>query len=70
MGVEARNILRQSFKDHKVKYTKPRAKRELSEEQKEVLRARIAVARAAKEAKKFFETLFILVMYVKFWKSF
>ena len=53
MGVEARNILRQSFKDHKVKYTKPRAKRELSEEQKEVLRARIAVARAAKEAKKF-----------------
>ena len=51
MGVEARNILRQSFKDHKVKYTKPRAKRELSEEQKEVLRARIAVARAAKEAK-------------------
>lgn len=53
MGVEARNILRQSFKDHKVKYTKPRAKKELSEEQKEVLRARIAVARAAKEAKKF-----------------
>ena len=51
MGVEARNILRQSFKDHKVKYTKPRAKRELSEEQKEILRARIAVARAAKEAK-------------------
>ena len=53
MGVETRNKLRQAFKDNKVKYTKPRAKRELSEEQKEVLRARIAVARAAKEAKKF-----------------
>jgi|GEM_PF-5289555 len=51
MGVETRDKLRQAFKDHKVKYTKPRAKRELSEEQKEVLRARIAVARAAKEAK-------------------
>jgi putative metallohydrolase (TIGR04338 family) len=46
MGKEAHDALKASFKAHKVRYTEPRAKRVLTEEQREVLRARLAAGRA------------------------
>ena len=51
MGPEARDALKASFKEEKVRFTPPRKKRELTEEQKQILRARMAVARAAKNRK-------------------
>lgn len=48
MGKDAADELRAQFKFHRVKYTKPRAKRPMTEEQKAILRERLKVARAAK----------------------
>lgn len=48
MGREAHDALKQSFKDHKVRFSKPRERAPLSEEQKAALRERLAKARAAK----------------------
>lgn len=50
MGRESAELLKVSFRAGKVKFTKPRAKRELTEEQREELRQRLATARAAKAA--------------------
>ena len=47
-GVEAAKTLEASFKLHRVKYRKPRPKRELTPEQRAVLVERLAAARAAK----------------------
>jgi putative metallohydrolase (TIGR04338 family) len=49
MGKSAHDDLLKSFKNHKVKFKEPRAKRVLTEEQREVLVARMAKARAAKK---------------------
>lgn len=49
MGAESVARLKAAFIEHKVKFTKPRAKRVLTEEQKQVLRDRLAAARTAKE---------------------
>lgn len=46
MGNEAHDALKQSFKDHKVKFTKPRTRKPLSTEEKMALAARLAEARA------------------------
>lgn len=51
MGKDAHDKLKAQFKAHRVKFSKPRAKRELTEEQREVLRQRMAVARAARTVK-------------------
>lgn len=48
MGREAHDALKQSFKDHKVRFTKPRTRKPLTPEQRAVLAARLAAARAAK----------------------
>lgn len=48
MGKETHDALKASFKTGRVKFTKPRAKRELTEEQKQVLRERLTKAREAK----------------------
>lgn len=50
MGKEAHDKLKASFKAHRVRFTAPRAKREISEEQRAALVERLAVARAAKAA--------------------
>jgi putative metallohydrolase (TIGR04338 family) len=49
MGKEAHDLLRASFKEHKVRYVAPRQKRELTPEQREELRARLAAIRAEKK---------------------
>lgn len=49
-GKEASDELKESFKKHKVKFRAPRKGRVLSEEEKQVLRERLAKARAAKSA--------------------
>lgn len=46
IGAEAAKKLRASFRKHRIKYTQPR---QISEEQKEKLRARLAALRAAKQ---------------------
>ena len=51
MGPDVGDELKQSFKEHNVRFRAPRAKRKLTEEQREVLRERMAVARAAKAAR-------------------
>lgn len=51
MGKEVHDRLKAEFKARNVKFTAPRAKRQLTEEQKAVLRERMAKARAAKLAK-------------------
>lgn len=48
MGAEAHARLKASFKEHKVRFTAPRAKRELTPEQRALLTQRLAAARAAK----------------------
>ena len=50
MGREAYDALRASFKKHRVRYSEPRKRKPLSAEQKAVLAARLAAARAAKAA--------------------
>lgn len=50
MGKEAHDRLKASFKQHRVKYTKPRPKRVLSPEQKAILVERAAKARAVRQA--------------------
>ncbi|MGA1036654.1 MAG: hypothetical protein ACO3VQ_02465 [Ilumatobacteraceae bacterium] len=50
MGKEAHDRLKASFKQHRVKYTKPRQKRVLSPEQKAILVERAAKARAVRQA--------------------
>lgn len=50
MGKDAHDVLKASFKKHRVKFTAPRAKRELTPEQRAVLVERMAKARAAKQA--------------------
>lgn len=49
VGGEEAELLKQSFKKHRVRWKAPRVKRELSPEQLEVLRTRMARVRAAKE---------------------
>jgi putative metallohydrolase (TIGR04338 family) len=49
-GKAAAEALKVLYRKHKVKFTKPRAKRVLTEEQRQVLRDRLAAARAAKVA--------------------
>lgn len=48
MGSEAHNKLKAAFRKHKVRFSKPRTGRVLSAEEKQVLRDRLAAARAAK----------------------
>jgi len=48
MGREAHDVLKASFKEHKVRFTAPRAKRQYTPEQLEILRARLAAGREAK----------------------
>jgi putative metallohydrolase (TIGR04338 family) len=50
MGAEAHDALKKSFKDNKVRFTKPRERKPLTDEQRAVLAARLAAARAAKAA--------------------
>ena len=52
LGKEAYDKLKAEFKAGRVRFTKPRAKRELTPEQRAVLGERMAVARAAKAASK------------------
>lgn len=47
-GVEAAQVLERQYKAHKVRYRQPRAKRELTPEQRAVLVERLAAARAAR----------------------
>jgi len=47
LGPETHDRLKQSFKTLRVKYTKPRAKRQYTDEEREVMRARMAAVRAA-----------------------
>jgi putative metallohydrolase (TIGR04338 family) len=47
MGSAAHDALRAAFKTHKVRYTEPR-RRDLTPEQKDALRARLAAMRASK----------------------
>jgi len=49
MGPEARELLKASLKEHRVKFNKPRKKRVYTEDELQILRARMAVARAAKK---------------------
>ena len=48
MGPEAHDKLKESFKEFRVKYTKPRAKRQYTDEEREAMRARMAAVRAAR----------------------
>lgn len=48
MGREAHDALKASFKEHRVRFTKPRARKPLTAEQKAALAARLAEARANK----------------------
>jgi putative metallohydrolase (TIGR04338 family) len=50
MGQEAHDALKAAFKAHRVRSTKPRERKPLSEEQKAVLRERLVAARAKKAA--------------------
>lgn len=52
MGKDAHDALRAQYKAHRVKFTAPRAKREISPEQREALVARLAAAREAKALKQ------------------
>lgn len=47
LGKDAAADLKASFRKHRVKFTKPRAKRKFNDEQLRVLRERMSVARAA-----------------------
>lgn len=49
MGQDIHDALKAQFKKDRVKFTPPRAKRKMTEEQKQVLRDRLVVARAAKQ---------------------
>jgi putative metallohydrolase (TIGR04338 family) len=49
MGREAHDALKASFKKHKVKFTQPRERKPISDEQRAVLAARLAAARALKK---------------------
>ncbi len=51
LGKEAHDRLKAEFKAGKVRFTKPRAKRQLTPEQREAATARLAAARAARAAK-------------------
>lgn len=51
MGKQHADELKRNFRQQRVRFTKPRAKRVLTEAQKQVLRDRMAVARAARAAK-------------------
>lgn len=48
MGREAHDALKQSFKDNKVRFTKPRKRKALTDEQRAALAERLASARLAK----------------------
>jgi putative metallohydrolase (TIGR04338 family) len=48
MGVEAFETLKQSFKDHKVKFSEPKKRKPLSPEMRAALAERLKAARAAK----------------------
>ena len=50
MGKDAHDKLKQAFKDHRVKFRKPRQKRQLTPEQRQILVERAAKARAARKA--------------------
>lgn len=51
LGSEAEKALKKSFREHKVKFS-PKKKRELTEEQRQILRERMTKARAAKNEKQ------------------
>lgn len=51
LGKDAAAVLKSGFKAHRVRFTAPRAKREISPEQRAVLVERMAKARAARAAK-------------------
>jgi putative metallohydrolase (TIGR04338 family) len=51
MGRDAAEALKSAYKGNKVRFRAPRKRKPLTEEQKAVLRDRLAVARAAKAAK-------------------
>jgi putative metallohydrolase (TIGR04338 family) len=50
LGREAHDALKASFKAHKVKFTKPRERKPITDEQRAALIARLAAARAIKQA--------------------
>lgn len=50
-GIDAYHELKTSFREHKVKFNPPRAKRVLTEEQKQVMIARMEKARAARKVR-------------------
>lgn len=58
MGSEAHDKLKAAFRKHKVKFSKPRTGRVLSAEEKQVLRDRLAAARAAKAVAKIEEAIY------------
>jgi putative metallohydrolase (TIGR04338 family) len=47
MGREAHDALKKAFKENRVRYTKPRARRQLSDEQRQALADRLALGRLA-----------------------
>jgi hypothetical protein len=51
LGAEAAKFLREQYRRNRVKYTQPKPKRQLTDEQREVLRERMAALREAKAAK-------------------
>jgi len=52
LGVEAHDLLKKSFKEHRVKFRAPRKRREISVEKRVALIERMAIARAAKAARE------------------
>lgn len=48
MGRESARLLKLHFRQAKIRFTQPRAKRQLTEEQKQALRDRLAAARASR----------------------
>ncbi len=52
LGADAHATLKHSFKKHKVRFTAPRPKRQLTDEQRAALAQRLAVARAERARKK------------------
>ncbi len=50
LGREAHDALKASFKAHKVKFTKPRERKPITDEQRAILVERLAAARALKNA--------------------
>jgi hypothetical protein len=48
LGPEAHDRLKGCFKEFRVKYTKPRAKRQYTDEEREAMRVRMAAMRAAR----------------------